>query len=76
MAHRFNLEYGRKTPKPHARDRTWSRWRINRNIIDKHDEERVRKLDETKIKIAERFDWLKNLGKKKITIPDFKVQRG
>ena len=75
MAHRFNNDYGRKIPKPHATERTWSRWRIYRNIDSKKDAERTRKRNEAKTKIAERITWLKNLGKKKTDSNDLEIKK-
>lgn len=68
MARRFNFKYDRKTPKPHARARTWSRWRMYRNIDNKQDEARIARRDEVRSKLAEKIMWLKNLGKQKTSL--------
>ena len=48
MSKRFSSEYGRKIPKPHASQRTWSRWRLFRNIFKAEDQKRELMINETK----------------------------
>ncbi len=63
MAHRFNMHMQKKTPKPHARERTWSRWRINHAIKNKTDEVRQSKIEELKEKARERVATLFGIRK-------------
>jgi len=60
MAHRNGK------PKPHASERTKSRWRMRRNISTTEDETRKSRLEEVKEKAKERVSFLKGimLGKK------------
>ena len=53
MSKRFNLQYDRKTPKPSASPRTWSRWRLFRNISDVQDQKRELMINETRDTIQE-----------------------
>lgn len=55
MAHRFNNKMQKKTPKPHASERTWSRWRMRMNIETKQDEVRQSRIEEVKEKALERI---------------------
>ena len=55
MAHRFNSEYGRPTPKPSASERTWYRWRLKHGYEEQKDIVRRSKLEEVKEKIREAF---------------------
>ncbi len=66
MSHRVNMLTGIKEPKPSATERTWSRWRMRRNISTIADEVRIGKIKEFKIKAMERAIFLKRimLGKK------------
>lgn len=41
MAHRFNNQAGRKTPKPSASERTKFRWRVRHDIETPQDKERI-----------------------------------
>jgi len=61
MAHRFNNKLQKKTPKPSATERTWSRWRMRKNIQTKQDETRISKIEEIKQKALERLAWMKNI---------------
>ena len=65
VAHRFSDKYGRKIPKPSASERTWSRWRMRKNIQTKQDEVRKSRIEEIKEKALERFNFLKALKKQK-----------
>ncbi len=66
MSHRVNMLTGIKEPKPSATERTWSRWRMRRNISTTEDKNRVSKIKELKLKALERAFFLKRimLGKK------------
>lgn len=55
MAHRFNNQMQRKTPKPHASERTWSRWRGRHDIETKQDKIRRSRIEEIKEKMMERM---------------------
>ena len=55
MAHRFNSLTLRKEPKPSARERTWSRWRIRKRIETEEDEKRLDRLQEVKESIKDAF---------------------
>lgn len=59
MAKRVNMLTGVKEPKPSATERTWSRWRIRKNIETPDDNLRLSRLDDTKDRIA------KFLGRKR-----------
>jgi hypothetical protein len=60
MAHRFNFEHNRKTPKPTARERTWHRWRVRKEIGNQDDELRI----ERKISALERIEELLGMKSK------------
>lgn len=40
MAHRFNEQLGKVTPKPSARERTRYRWRMRHGLEEKRDKQR------------------------------------
>ena len=61
IAHRFNNKLQKKTPKPAATERTWSRWRMRKNIQTRQDENRISKIEEVKQKALERLNWFRNL---------------
>ena len=61
IAHRFNNKLQKKTPKPAATERTWSRWRMRKNIQTRQDENRISKIEEIKQKALERLAWMKNI---------------
>lgn len=55
MSHRYNSLTLRKEPKPSASDRTWSRWRVRKNIENKEDKKRIDELTKVKTSIKESF---------------------
>ena len=48
LSKRFNLEYGRKTPRLSASVRTWSRWRMFKNISTQEDQKRESMIQESR----------------------------
>lgn len=67
MAHRVNMLSGKKEPKPHASERTWSRWRGRRNIETKQDEVRRSRIEEVKQMMREKITWLGNLQRRALS---------
>lgn len=67
MSHRYNNQMQRKTPKPHARERTWSRWRMRMNIETKQDEVRQSRIEEAKQMVREKITWLGNLQRRALS---------
>ena len=60
MSHRFNLVRQRKTPKPHARERTWFRWRNFHDIPNDSDKERIKKTKSIKDRMTGLRLWAKS----------------
>jgi len=54
-------------PKPHARERTLSRWRMRRNISTAQDENRQSKIEEAKQMVREKITWLGNLQRRALS---------
>ena len=60
MSHRVNMLTGRKEPKPHARERTWFRWRIRKDIPNQDDNLRLSNSQEVKNRFLEMLGLGKN----------------